>query len=130
MMRRLVTLFRKEVLDLMRNRAALAPVVIAAGFALLMPFSITLLVPALSHQSLGADTELSSLSRVVDGRTGLGDNALVQLFLFQQFLLVFLMMPITGARRDLTGSFAKVESFCPVERDDARSENQRTILSE
>ena len=97
MMRRLITLFRKEVLDLMRNRAALAPVVIAAGFALLMPFSITLLVPALSHQSLGADTELSSLSRVVDGRTALGDNALVQLFLFQQFLLVFLMMPITGA---------------------------------
>ena len=56
MMRRLITLFRKEVLDLMRNRAALAPVVIAAGFALLMPFSITLLVPALSHQSLGADS--------------------------------------------------------------------------
>src|SRR5207237_9007834 len=27
----------------------------------------------------------------------LGANALVQLFLFQQFLLVFLLMPITGA---------------------------------
>jgi ABC-2 type transport system permease protein len=97
MMRRLATLFRKEVLDLMRNRAALAPVVIAAGFALLMPFSITVLVPALSHQPLGADSELASLSRVVDGRAALSDNARVQLFLFQQFLLVFLLMPITGA---------------------------------
>jgi ABC-2 type transport system permease protein len=97
MMRRLVTLFRKEVLDLMRNRAALAPVVIAAAFALLMPFAITILVPAFSHQSLGADSELSSMSKVVDSHTGLGDNARVQLFLFQQFLLVFLLMPITGA---------------------------------
>ena len=97
MTRRLATLFHKEVLDLMRNRAALAPVVIAAGFALLMPFSITVLVPALSHQPLGADSELASLSRVVDGRAGLSDNARVQLFLFQQFLLVFLLMPITGA---------------------------------
>jgi ABC-2 type transport system permease protein len=97
MMRRLVTLIRKEILDLMRNRAALAPVVIAAGFALLMPFAITILVPALSHQPLGADSELVRISRVADSPTGLGDNARVQLFLFQQFLLVFLLMPITGA---------------------------------
>src|SRR5204863_1843611 len=42
MIRRLLALFRKEVLDLMRNRAALVPVVVAAAFALAMPFSITI----------------------------------------------------------------------------------------
>jgi ABC-2 type transport system permease protein len=97
MMRRLKTLVRKEVLDLMRNRAALVPVVIVAALALVIPFSITLLVPALSHQSLGTDSELVGLSRVVGGPAGLTDNARVQLFLYQQFLLVFLLMPITGA---------------------------------
>src|SRR5205809_5889850 len=97
MMRRLVTLFNKEVLDLMRNRAALAPVIIAAAIALAMPFSITILVPVLARQPLGADTELLRISRVVDGGDLSGDNARVQLFLFQQFLLVFLLMPITGA---------------------------------
>src|SRR5437762_8294064 len=97
MMRRLVTLFNKEVLDLMRNRAALAPVIIAAAIALAMPFAVTILVPVLARQPLGADTELLRISRVFDGGDLSGDNARVQLFLFQQFLLVFLLMPITGA---------------------------------
>jgi len=97
MMRRLTTLFRKEVLDLLRNRAALVPVVIAAVFALAMPFSITIVVPLVSHQSLGSDAELATISRVVDATGALDANARVQLFLFQQFLLVFLLMPITGA---------------------------------
>jgi ABC-2 type transport system permease protein len=97
MIRRLLALFRKEVLDLMRNRAALVPVVVAAAFALAMPFSITILVPIVSHQPLGSDSELAAISRVVDSGRTLDDNARVQLFLFQQFLLVFLLMPITGA---------------------------------
>src|SRR6266513_1681731 len=39
------------------------------------------------------------------------------------------MMPITGARSDLTGSLAARASLCTVERADAMSENHRTILS-
>src|SRR5437660_9071871 len=97
MMRRLLTLFRKEVLDLVRNRAALVPVAVVAALALAMPFSITILVPMLARQPLGADLELLHVSRVADAGQLLGDNARVQVFLFQQFLLVFLLMPITGA---------------------------------
>ena len=55
MRRRLVTLFRKEVRDLARNRAALVPVVVVAALALAMPFSITILVPMLARLPLGAD---------------------------------------------------------------------------
>ena len=54
MIRRLVTLFEKELLDLMRNRAALVPVAVAALIALAMPFGITILVPALADQPLAS----------------------------------------------------------------------------
>src|SRR5438067_7386340 len=97
MMRRLLTLFRKEVLDLVRNRAALVPVAVVAALALAMPFSITILVPMLARQPLGADLELLHVSRVADAGQLLGDNARVQVFIFEQFLMVFLLMPITGA---------------------------------
>ena len=96
MIRRLATLFKKELLDLLRNRAALVPIVVAAAVALAMPFSIAILVPSAAHQPLGSDAELSRISRIVDSGV-LSENARVQLFLFQQFLLVFLLMPITGA---------------------------------
>ncbi len=66
MTRRLVTLFNKEVLDLMRNRAALVPIVVAAAIALAMPFSITILVPAFAGQPLGGDLELLRISRLAD----------------------------------------------------------------
>jgi len=94
---RLVTLLKKELLDLMRNRAALLPVVIVALIALAMPFTMTMIVPLLTHQALGGENDLLRVSRVVDPGEALRPNARVQLFLFQQFLLVFLLMPITGA---------------------------------
>src|SRR5262249_40330144 len=96
MIRRLATLFRKEVLDLMRNRAALLPVAVVALLALAMPFTITILVPRFAHQPLSADPDLVRVSRQLHPDLA-GDNARVQLFLYEQFLLVFLLMPITGA---------------------------------
>ena len=96
MMRRLLTLFRKELLDLMRNRAALIPVIVAAVIAIAMPFSITVVIPQMSHEPLGADADLLKISGAV-GLNDLSGEGRVQLFLFQQFLLVFLLMPITGA---------------------------------
>ena len=94
---RLVTLFRKEVLDLMRNRAALVPVVLVSLIALAMPFTVAIVVPRITHQSLSGETDLLRLSRVLDKTDGLSDAGRVQLLLFQQFLFFFLLMPITGA---------------------------------
>jgi len=96
MTRRLIALFSKEVLDLLRNRAALVPIVLVAAIILAMAFSITIVVPRLSHQPLGADLELLRVSRAADAGKLTGDDARVQLFFFQQFLLLFLLMPITG----------------------------------
>src|SRR5207247_1937335 len=88
MNRRLLTLYRKELLDLMRNRVALVPVVLVALIALAMPFVIAVAVPALTHQPLGADADLVRVSRIVDAGERLPDSARVELFFFQQFLIV------------------------------------------
>jgi ABC-2 type transport system permease protein len=93
---RVRTLVRKEILELTRNPGALVPVVLMALAGLALPFAITILVPALTGQRLSEETDLVRVSEVVAG-DGLGPDARVQLFLFQQFLILFLLTPVTGA---------------------------------
>jgi ABC-2 type transport system permease protein len=90
-------LVRKELLDLLRNRGALLPVFLVTLLALVLPFTVALIVPAVTGQRLGNDTDLARLSRVMERDGALSADARIQLFLFQQFLLMFLLTPITGA---------------------------------
>ncbi len=90
-------LLRKELLDLSRNRGALLPVVIVALVALLLPFGVTLAIPALTGEQLGDESDLLRVSAVVGAHEELTRDGRVQLFLFQQFLMLFLITPITGA---------------------------------
>jgi ABC-2 type transport system permease protein len=94
---RLRTLLQKELLDLGRNRAALFPVAFIAVVALGLPFVIALVTPALTGQHLGDEPDLAKVSLAIGTHLELSADGRVQLFLFQQFLLVFLLMPITGA---------------------------------
>jgi ABC-2 type transport system permease protein len=94
---RVSTLVRKEILDLSRNPGALLPVVLMALAGLALPFAITILVPALTGQRLSEESDLVRVSQVVGAAEGLGPDARVQLFLFQQFLILFLLTPVTGA---------------------------------
>jgi ABC-2 type transport system permease protein len=94
---RLVVLLKKEILDLVRNRVALVPIVIVAAIALALPFSIAIVVPRMTGQPLADDADLLRVSRALDGRGALAGSARIQLFLFQQFLVMFLLLPITGA---------------------------------
>jgi ABC-2 type transport system permease protein len=94
---RLRTLFGKELLDLARNRAALVPVALVAVLSLVLPFTVVVIVPAVTGQRLGDDADLVKVSRVAGIHAELSADGRIQLFLFQQFLLVFLLMPITGA---------------------------------
>jgi ABC-2 type transport system permease protein len=95
--RRLRALFFKELLDVVRNRAALLPVAIIAVVSLVLPFVIAITVPEMSGQPLGSDRDLLEASLAAGAHPELTANARVQYFLFQQFLMVFLLMPITGA---------------------------------
>jgi len=91
------TLIEKEFLDLARNRSALVPVVLVTVMSLVLPFGIAVLVPALTGRGLGHDADLVKVSAVAGVHHDLSSDASVQLFLFQQFLMLFLLTPITGA---------------------------------
>lgn len=94
---RIRALLAKEFLDLSRNRLALVPVGIITVLSLVLPFGIAIAIPFLTGQELGSDADLVKVSVVMGGHEGLTPTARVQLFLFQQFLMLFLMTPITGA---------------------------------
>jgi ABC-2 type transport system permease protein len=96
-MMRIRTLIRKEFLDLARNRAALVPVVLVTAMSLVLPFGIAILIPVLTGRGLGDDADLVKVSATGGIQAGLSNDARVQLFLFQQFLMLFLLTPITGA---------------------------------
>jgi ABC-2 type transport system permease protein len=90
-------LFRKELLDVSRNRAALFPVVLVTALALIVPFVVAVAVPTMSGERLSDDSDLVRVSTIVDRERHLTTDGRVQLFLFQQFLLLFLLTPTTGA---------------------------------
>jgi len=94
---RIRALLAKEFLDLSRNRLALVPVGIVMVLSLVLPFGIAIAIPFLTGQELGSDADLVKVSIVVGSHEPLTPTARVQLFLFQQFLMLFLMTPITGA---------------------------------
>ena len=94
---RIRTLVTKEFLDLARNRAALLPVVLVTVLSLVLPFGIAVVVPAMTGRGLGDDADLVKVSAVAGIHGDLSDDGHVQLFLFQQFLMMFLITPVTGA---------------------------------
>jgi len=94
---RVRALLGKEFLDLARNRTALVPVVIVTVISLALPFGIAIAVPALTGHPLSEDADLMRVSRVAGLSADLSDDGRIQLFLFQQFLMLFLVTPVTGA---------------------------------
>jgi ABC-2 type transport system permease protein len=94
---RLRALLEKELLDVARNRAVLLPVAIAAFVFVVLPFVIAVLIPAVTGDLLGDDPGLARVSLLLGPHEELSTNGRVQLFIFQQFLIVFLLMPVTGA---------------------------------
>jgi ABC-2 type transport system permease protein len=95
--RAVAALVRKEFLDVSRNKGALFPVILVTAIAVIVPFVVTILIPAVIGERLSDDSDLVGISEVVDSGSGLTQDGRVQLFLFQQFLLLFLLTPTTGA---------------------------------
>lgn len=93
----LAVLFRKELRDLSRNRAALLPAALVTIVVLVLPFGVTVVVPAMTGQPLSRDSDFVRVSAIADPRGELPADARIQLFLLQQFLMLFLLTPITGA---------------------------------
>ena len=96
-MLRIRTLVEKELLDLARNRTALLPVVLITALTLGLAFGITIVLPLLTGHHLAEDAELLRLSTIMGPHDELSGDGHIQLFLFQQFLMLFMVIPVTGA---------------------------------
>jgi ABC-2 type transport system permease protein len=86
----------KELRDLRRYPSALVPVVLVTVLALLVPLGM-LSVPRFTGEPLSRDADLVRVSATTAVDASLSDEARVQLFLVEQFLLLFLLTPVTGA---------------------------------
>jgi ABC-2 type transport system permease protein len=62
-----------------------------------MPLAIVVVVPWTTNQRLSEDSDLLRVSAIAGFHGALSPEGQVQFFLFQQFLLMFLLTPITGA---------------------------------
>lgn len=97
---RVAAILVKEVAELQRNRSALVPVVLLAIFSIGLPFLIALVIPIIAGEPLAADPEFTRAVQrgaVPPGTGHLSDEALIQAFVFQQFLMMQLLVPVTGA---------------------------------
>ena len=94
---RIRTLIGKEWIDLARNHLVLVPVAMVTLLTVALPFLLAVLLPAMTGHPLSDDSDLVNVSRIAGAHDGLSGEARIQLFLFQQFLTMFLLIPITGA---------------------------------
>jgi ABC-2 type transport system permease protein len=98
---RVFALFRKELAELSRNRAALVPVFFVGLISMVLPFFVAIIAPRLSGHPLSNDADLvQSLTRATGELPGvdqLSEEAAVQAFIFSRFLVMTLLVPVTGA---------------------------------
>ncbi len=98
---RILALLRKEIAELARNRAALLPVAFVALITTALPFFIAVATPRISGHPLSNDADLvHALTRVsgeLPGIERLPAEAAVQAFIFSRFLVMTLLVPVTGA---------------------------------
>jgi ABC-2 type transport system permease protein len=96
-MTRIRALLNKELLEVSRNRAALFPVVFVSLLSLLLPFLVAVVIPRLTGDPLSDDADLARLGQATARSSSLTPDGVVQLLLFERFLTLFLLTPITGA---------------------------------
>ena len=96
-MTRIRALLAKEFLDIIRNRSVLVPVVIVVLMSLILPFIVVVLVPELTGHALAEDAGLMRIATVAGVHEELTPDGQIQFFMLQQFLMLFLLTPITGA---------------------------------
>jgi ABC-2 type transport system permease protein len=98
---RVLALIGKELREFRASPAAVVPVAIVSAVCIAIPGVLLVIVPRLTTESLTSDP---GLVRVVNFASTLNPDlaalpllAAVQAFMLQQFLLLFLIVPIVGA---------------------------------
>jgi ABC-2 type transport system permease protein len=98
---RVRTLMGKELREFRASPAALVPVVLLVVVCTILPFLIVVVLPWGTGQSLSSDKTLQQVLTIARQRmpelAALPLDAAAEVFLFQQFLLLYLVAPIVGA---------------------------------
>ena len=101
MIGRMTTLIGKELREFRANPSAIVPVALVVFVTLALPFVVLILVPRFTNEDLATDPVIQKGIAVameyVPSLAALPPYAAAQAFLFQQFLLLFLVAPIVGA---------------------------------
>ena len=99
--RHVTTLMGKELREFRASPSAILPVLIVVFVTLAIPFIVLVLIPSLTGENLAEDAAIAQAvefaSKYMPALSGLSREAAVEAFLFQQFLLLFLLAPIVGA---------------------------------
>lgn len=99
-MTRVSAILRKELLDLRLNPWVMLPAAIGGTVALVLPFVIAVIVPQVSGESLSASGELEmavDIMRAQAGGAALDPETAIQAWVFQQFLMFLILIPVLGA---------------------------------
>ena len=97
---RVITLIGKELREFRANPAAILPVVLVVLVCLILPFLVLIVMPSTTGQSLANDDVLQKAvefaSKHLEEFAALSSQAAAEAFLFQQFLMLFLIAPLLG----------------------------------
>jgi len=98
---RVTALARKDARELMRNPGAVIPAIMMVFASLFPLFLVIFFLPLIMGKTLEQTGEFSEEAATAVGRipelAGLSGNALIQTFLFHQFSLLLLLVPIVSA---------------------------------
>jgi len=98
---RVFALARKDASELMRNPGAIIPPILMVFASLFPLFLVIFIVPMVVGETLEQSGEFAEEAANAVGRipelAGLSGNALIQTFLFHQFSLLLLLVPIVSA---------------------------------
>jgi ABC-2 type transport system permease protein len=98
---RIRTLVAKDFLELRRSLGVFVPPVIMTVVSVAIPFVLAVAVPALTGETLADDDDFRKVAayaaRYVPALAELPGQAMIQALLFQQFLLFFVLIPVTAA---------------------------------
>jgi ABC-2 type transport system permease protein len=99
--RRIRTLVWKELQEFRSNPAAVLPVIVLVCICIALPFFVLIVIPRVTGESLGSDRTIRGIvalaARTQPHLARLPPGTAAEAFLFQQFLLLFLVAPIVGA---------------------------------
>ena len=99
-MNRTLALLAKEAAELRRNPGIFLPAVITGFAALLIPFAVAVILPAITGEQLSSSGDLEIAKEMYAASPStrhLSTEAAVQAWIFQQFLLLLALSPVAAS---------------------------------